>query len=32
MGHIVNIMLVKKLLCHHPRCIRNDFIHPLAMA
>lgn len=28
MSHIVNVVLVKKLLIDNPRGIRNNFIHP----
>lgn len=30
MSHIVNVVLVKKLLIDNPWCIWNDFIHPSA--
>jgi hypothetical protein len=28
MSDVVNIVLVKKFLINHPRCTRDDFIHP----
>lgn len=27
-SNIINLVLVKKLLIYHPRCIRNNFINP----
>lgn len=31
MSHIVNVVLVKKLLINNPRGIRNNFVHPSAL-